>query len=85
MSGKVGASDTRATVVSEICGRLIAGESVAAIFREPGDRYPHFTTFWRWLRDNPEFDSQVSEAQLAGKITPEWRAAYEAGAKPIEG
>jgi len=36
-------------------------------------------------RDGWQRRAKVSEAQLAGKITPEWRAAYEAGAKPIEG
>ncbi len=59
-------SDTRARIIDEICGRLVAGESVAAIFRDPGDGWPHFTTFWRWLRQDEALSAQVAEAEIAG-------------------
>lgn len=36
-------------------------------------------------RDKHKRRADAAEAQLKGKITPEWRAIYEAGAKPIEG
>jgi len=58
------ASGTRARIVEDVCDRILAGESVAAIFREPGTDYPHFTTFWRWLRKSPELDQLVTDAQL---------------------
>lgn len=57
------ATDTRA-IVEAVCDRIIGGESIAAIFREPGEGYPHFTTFWRWLRKSPELDKLVADAQL---------------------
>lgn len=60
------ASVTRAAVVDQVCARLTAGESVAAIFREPGIDWPHFTTFWRWLRQDEELNALVIAAQLAG-------------------
>jgi len=36
-------------------------------------------------RDKHKRRADAAEAQLRGKITPEWKAIYEAGAKPIEG
>jgi predicted nucleic acid-binding Zn-ribbon protein len=36
-------------------------------------------------RDAWQRRAKTAEAQIKGKITPEWLAAYEAGAKPIEG
>lgn len=65
MSTDDDASDTRARIVNDVCDRLIGGESVAEIFRMPGAEYPHFTTFWRWLRQSPDLDQLVSDAQLA--------------------
>jgi hypothetical protein len=55
----VGAPSTRepAEIVAEICGRISAGESVHAIFRSPGEGYPAvWSTFWRWLQGNDEFE-----------------------------
>ncbi len=64
--GRKVASDTRVAIVAEVCDRLVAGESVAAIFRDPGPNFPNYVTFWRWLRDDPEADKQVADAQLVG-------------------
>ena len=54
MSNKVG-RPTRydANMAAEICGRLAAGESLAAICRDPS--MPVQTTVYRWIGTIPEF------------------------------
>lgn len=54
MSNKVG-RPTRfdANMAAEICGRLSAGESLAAICRDP--LMPVQTTVYRWIATIPEF------------------------------
>lgn len=64
--GRRVATDTRVAIVAAVCDRLVAGESVHAIFRDPGPDFPNYVTFWRWLRDDPELDKQVEAAQLVG-------------------
>jgi hypothetical protein len=63
--GEAGATDTRANVVGQVCERIIAGESIAAIFRDPGPDWPHYVTFWRWLAADEILNKQVADAQLA--------------------
>ena len=53
---------TRAQIVADICGRIVGGESVAAIFKTPADGYPGIATFWRWLHADPEFESMYVRA-----------------------
>lgn len=62
--GSVGRTGTRA-VVGRICERIIAGESVAAVFRKPDPGFPAYSTFWEWLSKDPDLASMVGAAEIA--------------------
>ena len=47
-------------LADDICDRVAAGETIAAICRE--EEMPDRTTIWRWMRATPEFAEQLQYA-----------------------
>lgn len=56
-------SDYTPEIASEICGRLIEGESLRAICRDDG--MPHAATVCRWLGEHEAFREQYARAREA--------------------
>lgn len=53
----------RAEIVSQICDRIIAGESVASIWRSEEPPSISWRTFYRWLADDSDLAAQVAKAE----------------------
>ena len=59
-------SDTKSKdkIVEEFCDRLLEGNYVAAICRQPD--MPDKKTLWRWCKADPELAARIDEAAEAG-------------------
>lgn len=55
----------RDQIVEAVCERIIAGESIAAIFRAPGSEFPSYATFWRWVAADESLRKLVTDAENA--------------------
>lgn len=54
-------TDYTPELVDVICARIAEGESVAKICSDP--KMPVTTTFYRWKRENPQFQQRYDEAK----------------------
>jgi hypothetical protein len=63
-SGRLSNTRERDELVDEICGRLAAGESVRAIFRNRAKGYPSGSRFWSWIGLYPEVRARFDRALI---------------------